>query len=232
MIGETKKKKKVDSDDSFLEKKEVSIVTEPAHSEVTQRDNGHIEISEVAEKKSLQVKAGVIINPSLFDSPIAEDVASVESGVVVEQESLTPVVEPVVTNEKPIISVPKEFDIWFTSTPHQGISVRKAYNLIDELETSDPEVFSWVNENEDMFAEIWLGETYKIKVIPLYETTIPNKGKRPNMLVKEGDGGIVLKPYALLCDEDVTELTEVEIREDWAYLFENGLSRITNADEI
>lgn len=206
-----------------LKEQDERIEKIPEHIEVTQIENGGIDIKEVPEQTNLYVKSHVLNN---FDD-VASKTENEETKDVVEQEKIE-----TTENSEDEIKVPISFDEWYKSADHK-VSVRKAYKFVDELETDNPEVYQWVEENEDDFAKIWLGQiSYVVKAIPIYKVTIENKGKRPNMLAKEADGAIVLKPYALLDDDDKTELTEEEIREDWSYLFVNGYARLLNEEEI
>lgn len=226
--------KKVGNKDNKLSEKNeettehIEII--PEHIEVNQSENTGLNIETIPEQKNLIVKAKALNN---FD-----DVSEKEEGTESKREKViynNPLSEKQneVSEKEDIVKVPIAFDKWYQAQNH-NLSVRKAFKKIDELENENQEVYQWVEENEDTFAEIWLGNlAYKVKAIPVYETTLPNEGKRPNILVKEADGAILLKPYALLDDDnDVTELTEEEIMKDWSFLFQNGYSHLLNAEEI
>lgn len=186
-------------------KKNEKIVISPEKTDVYKNEEGKVEIIKTPEKRTKIVKeTAMVINP----------IISQEMGDNSEER------------------VPFAFDQWFKSIPHERYSVRKAYSLVDQLETSNKEVFDWVNQNEDFFAEIWLGKEYLVKALPLYETTIPNEGKKPNILAKTSDGIILMKPFEQLDDSDETELLEDEICDNWKYLFDNNYSRLIKADEV
>lgn len=119
------------------------------------------------------------------------------------------------------IIVSKAFMNWYNNVD-KNIKVFKAFNLIEK--ENDPRLTEWVEENQDEFAKIWLGQLIPVVEIPLYVTTIPNYGKNPNALVKTEEGLVVMKPFEAIKSTDTWNLTEEEIREDWAYLFENGYS--------
>lgn len=119
------------------------------------------------------------------------------------------------------IFVPSSFMDWYNNVD-KNIKVFKAFNLIEK--ENDPRLSEWVEENQDEFAKIWLGQLLPVVKIPLYVTTIPNYGKNPNALVKTEEGLVVMKPFEAIEPTDTWNLTEEEIREDWAYLFENGYS--------
>ena len=119
------------------------------------------------------------------------------------------------------IFVPKAFMDWYNNVD-KSIKVFKAFNLIEK--ENDPRLSEWVEENQDEFAKIWLCQLLPVVKIPLYVTTIPNYGKNPNALVKTEQGLVVMKPFEAIEPTDTWNLTEEEIREDWAYLFENGYS--------
>lgn len=219
-----------------MQEEQIKIV--PEHVDVTSREDGSIDIKEVPEQKNLVVKAKVLHN--FDDVSENEEVTEPQTEKVIDDnvepiEVHRPLIEEInkVPEAEKIIKVPIAFDKWYQAQNH-NLSVRKAFKMIDELENENQEVYQWVGENEDTFAEIWLGNlAYKVKAIPVYETTLPNEGKRPNILVKEADGAILLKPYDLLDDDnDVTELTEEEIMKDWSFLFQNGYSHLLNAEEI
>lgn len=221
--NKTTESKSIESEEVKTEE-DVKVVTEPEHVSVTTDENGKVNIETKPETKNLVVKSTPIISST--------DVSKDDKTETTELEDV-PVVEPELhTKNVADIKVPIAFDKWFNSVSHEGVSVRKAYQLVDELEESNHEVYAWVGDNEDTFAKIWLGAEYKVRAIPIYETTIENEGKRPNILAKEGDGNIVMKPYRLLDDTDVTELTEEEIRQDWSFLFDNGYSRLLNEEDI
>lgn len=219
----TEPKKSIEEEE-IEQEADVKVVTEPEHVSVTTDENGKVSVETKPETKNLVVKSTPIIPPNGFSKGDKEEDIEQEDVPVVETKSGV--------KHDTDIKVPIAFDKWFTSVPHEGVSVRKAYQLVDELEEANTEVYVWVGENEDTFAKIWLGAEYKVRAIPIYETTIENEGKRPNILAKEGDGNIVMKPYRLLDDTDVTELTEEEIRQDWAFLFDNGYSRLLNEEDI
>lgn len=230
---------------SSREENSTEVITTPEHVDVTKQEDGELKFVKRPEKKTLVVKT----QPIIPDREKAEEMKKTSQS---ESETDVPVIDDNINKKKKsseskkkdnnsrkeklegksLIKVPIAFDKWFNSISHDGVSVRKAYKLVDELEKENNEVYLWVDKNEDTFAEIWLGAEYKVSAIPIYETTIENKGKRPNILAKEGDGNIVMKPYALLDDDDITELTEEEICQDWAFLFENGHSRLLNAEDI
>ena len=119
------------------------------------------------------------------------------------------------------IFVPKAFMDWYNNVD-KSIKVFKAFNLIEK--ENDPRLSEWVEENQDEFAKIWLGQLLPVVKIPWYVTTIPNYGKNPNALVKTEQGLVVMKPFEAIEPTDTWNLTEEEIREDWSYLFENGYS--------
>ena len=110
---------------------------------------------------------------------------------------------------------------WYNNVD-KSIKVFKAFNLIEK--ENNPRLTEWVEDNQDEFAKIWLGQLVPVVEIPLYVTTIPNYGKNPNALVKTEEGLVVMKPFEAIKPTDTWNLTEEEIREDWAYLFENGYS--------
>lgn len=119
------------------------------------------------------------------------------------------------------IIVPNAFMDWYNNVD-KSIKVFKAFNLIEK--ENNPRLTEWVEDNQDEFAKIWLGQLVPVVEIPLYVTTIPNYGKNPNALVKTEEGLVVMKPFGAIEPTDTWNLTEEEIREDWAYLFENGYS--------
>lgn len=119
------------------------------------------------------------------------------------------------------IIVPNAFMDWYNNVD-KSIKVFKAFNLIEK--ENNPRLTEWVEDNQDEFAKIWLGQLVPVVEIPLYVTTIPNYGKNPNALVKTEEGLVVMKPFEAIKPTDTWNLTEEEIREDWAYLFENGYS--------
>lgn len=119
------------------------------------------------------------------------------------------------------IIVPNAFMDWYNNVD-KSIKVFKAFNLIEK--ENNPRLTEWVEDNQDEFAKIWLGQLVPVVEIPLYVTTIPNYGKSPNALVKTEEGLVVMKPFEAIKPTDTWNLTEEEIREDWAYLFENGYS--------
>ena len=119
------------------------------------------------------------------------------------------------------IIVPNAFMDWYNNVD-KSIKVFKAFNLIEK--ENNPRLTEWVEDNQDEFAKIWLGQLVPVVEIPLYVTTIPNYGKNPNALVKTEEGLVVMKPFEAIEPTDTWNLTEKEIREDWAYLFENGYS--------
>lgn len=119
------------------------------------------------------------------------------------------------------IIVPNAFMDWYNNVD-KSIKVFKAFNVIEK--ENNPRLTEWVEDNQDEFAKIWLGQLVPVVEIPLYVTTIPNYGKNPNALVKTEEGLVVMKPFEAIKPTDTWNLTEEEIREDWAYLFENGYS--------
>lgn len=240
-IGVKRKKQ----DNEVIEKEgsqDEKIVVVPEHLDVKRSETGQVLIEEIPEEKNLVVQAKPLNNyndvwkePKVSDT---EEVSDNEEAIAEEEIShdelvVKEVKEPVLESDSQgNVKVPISFDKWYNTVDH-SLSVRKAYKLIDDLETDQPEVYNWVEENEDDFAKIWLGQvSYVVKEIPIYNVTIENKGKHPNMLAKEADGAIILKPYALLDEDDITELTEEEIQENWNYLFDNGYARLLNEDKI
>lgn len=229
-IGVKRKKQ----DNEVIEKEESQdekIVVVPEHLDVKRSETGQVLIEEIPEKKNLVVQAKPLNNYNdVWEEPKVSDTEEeISNDELVAKEVKEPVLE---SDSQGNVKVPISFDKWYNTVDH-SLSVRKAYKLIDDLETDQPEVYNWVEENEDDFAKIWLGQvSYVVKEIPIYNVTIENKGKRPNMLAKEADGAIILKPYALLDEDDIIELTEEEIRENWNYLFENGYARLLNEDKI
>ncbi|HEN9012879.1 TPA: hypothetical protein ACGWER_001770 [Streptococcus agalactiae] len=139
--------------------------------------------------------------------------------------------EKVIETPKDIIRVDRAFSEWFRSVENRkDKTVRQAYGIVDDLQESNPEVYIWVSEHENAFAEIWLGADFK--EIPLYETIIPNNNKKPNYLVKEPSGKVLPKIDAEIQDNDILRLTEEEITENWGYFFEQGLAKCVNSDAI
>lgn len=190
----------------------------PEHIEVRQGGE-HLEFNTVPEQKNLKVKhEASVITPEMhneLNAHIPEEEADLsEANQVIPDES--------------ILRVIPEFSIWYDNIDKRNVSVRNAYKLVDQLEKSNPKVFQWVSEHENDFAEIWLGANFK--ETPLFETAIPNGNSKPNYLVKEPSGRIVPKIDSEVTDEDVSYLTEEEIKENWSYFFEQGLSVCVNKD--
>ncbi|MBY4764970.1 hypothetical protein [Streptococcus uberis] len=190
----------------------------PEHIEV-KPGGEHLEFNTVPEQKNLKVKhEASVITPEMHNELNAyiseEEVDLSEANQVVPDES--------------ILRVIPEFSIWYDSIDKRNVSVRNAYKLVDQLEESNPKVFHWVAEHENDFAEIWLGADFK--ETPLFETAIPNGNSKPNYLVKEPTGRIVPKIDSEVTDEDVSYLTEEEIKENWSYFFEQGLSVCVNKE--
>ncbi len=197
------------------------IVVVPEHIDVKQ-DEDHLQFNTIPEQINLKIKheAGVItpeMHNQFNDNSAEEEVNFVET-IDVDQN----------TSEGSLLRVIPEFSIWYDSIDKRNVSVRNAYKLVDQLEESNPVVFHWVAEHENDFAEIWLGADFK--ETPLFETAIPNGNSKPNYLVKEPSGRIVPKIDAEVTDEDISYLTEEEIKENWCYFFEQGLSVCVNKD--
>lgn len=190
----------------------------PEYIEVKQGGE-HLEFNTIPEQKNLKVKhEASVITPEMHNELNA---------YISEEEVDLSETNQVITDES-ILRVIPEFSIWFDSIDKRNVSVRNAYKLVDQLEESNPKVFQWVAEHENDFAEIWLGADFK--ETPLFETAIPNGNSKPNYLVKEPSGRIVPKIDAEVTDEDISYLTEEEIKENWSYFFEQGLSVCVNKD--
>ncbi|HEN0543790.1 TPA: hypothetical protein U3Q09_001404 [Streptococcus agalactiae] len=190
----------------------------PEHIEVKQGGE-HLEFNTVPEQKNLKVKhEASVITPEMHNELNA---------YIPEEEVDLSEANQVITDES-ILRVIPEFSIWYDNIDKRNVSVRNAYKLVDQLEESNPKVFQWVSEHENDFAEIWLGADFK--ETPLFETAIPNGNSKPNYLVKEPSGRIVPKIDSEVTDEDVSYLTEEEIKENWSYFFEQGLSVCVNKD--
>lgn len=190
----------------------------PEHIEVKQGGE-HLEFNTVPKQKNLKVKhEASVITPEMHNELNA---------YIPEEEVDLSEANQVVTDES-ILRVIPEFSIWYDNIDKRNVSVRNAYKLVDQLEESNPKVFQWVSEHENDFAEIWLGADFK--ETPLFETAIPNGNSKPNYLVKEPSGRIVPKIDSEVTDEDISYLTEEEIKENWSYFFEQGLSVCVNKD--
>lgn len=208
-----KKKNAIENEVNEQEPQE-KIVVVPEHIEVKQ-DGDHLEFNTIPEQKNLKVKhEASLITPEMHKELNAYHAEATEANQVVTEEN--------------ILRVIPEFSIWFDSIDKRNVSVRNAYKLVDQLEESNSKVFQWVAEHENDFAEIWLGADFK--ETPLFETAIPNGNSKPNYLVKEPSGRIVPKIDAEVTDEDISYLTEEEIKENWSYFFEQGLSVCVNKD--
>ncbi|HGD2217698.1 TPA: hypothetical protein ACIN0K_000767 [Streptococcus agalactiae] len=208
-----KKKNAIENEVNEQEPQE-KIVVVPEHIEVKQ-DGDHLEFNTIPEQKNLKVKhEASLITPEMHKELNAYHAEATEANQVVTEEN--------------ILRVIPEFSIWFDSIDKRNVSVRNAYKLVDQLEESNPKVFQWVSEHENDFAEIWLGANFK--ETPLFETAIPNGNSKPNYLVKEPSGRIVPKIDSEVTDEDISYLTEEEIKENWSYFFEQGLSVCVNKD--
>lgn len=192
----------------------------PEYIEVKQGGD-HLQFNTIPEQKNLKVKHEIgVITPEMhnqFNAYNAEKVGFAETTEVNQDGSA-----------ESLLRVIPEFSIWYDSIDKRNVSVRNAYKLVDQLEESNPKVFQWVSEHENDFAEIWLGADFK--ETPLFETAIPNGNSKPNYLVKEPSGRIIPKIDAEVTDEDISYLTEEEIKENWSYFFEQGLSVCVNKD--
>lgn len=167
--------------------------------------------------KEIQVTVGEGVTKASYGEEIKKS-PSPEAETVFEVSEQEDTYQEEQENE---IIVPKAFMDWYNNVD-KSIKVFKAFNLIEK--ETDPRLKEWVEDNQDEFAKIWLGQLIPVVEIPLYVTTIPNYGKNPNALVKTEEGLVVMKPFEAIEPTDTWNLTEEEIREDWAYLFENGYS--------
>lgn len=124
--------------------------------------------------------------------------------------------------EENTVIVPDTLMEWLESTDRsQG--VLKSYSLL--VNEGEQEAIDWVDNHQDEFMLIWKGELIPEVEEPLYETAMFNYGKYPNVLVKTLEGKVMMKTYGDMLSTDEPHLTELEIREDWNFLFENGFSK-------
>lgn len=122
------------------------------------------------------------------------------------------------------IQVPRVFNNWH----EQADKAKSVFEVYAEIEASGNEkLITWVHNNQNEFAKIWLGSLIPELEIQYYITKIANYEQvYPNLLVRTAEGQYVVKANADILDTDVKNLTEEEIRKDWGYLFENGFSEL------
>ena len=122
------------------------------------------------------------------------------------------------------IQVPRVFNNWH----EQADKAKSVFEVYAEIEASGNEkLITWVHNNQNEFAKIWLGSLIPELEIQYYITKIANYEQvYPNLLVRTAEGQYMVKTNADILDTDVTKLTEEEIRKDWGYLFENGFSEL------
>lgn len=122
------------------------------------------------------------------------------------------------------IQVPRVFNNWH----EQADKAKSVFEVYAEIEASGNEkLITWVHNNQNEFAKIWLGSLIPELEIQYYITKISNYEQvYPNLLVRTAEGQYMVKTNADILDTDVTKLTEEEIRKDWGYLFENGFSEL------
>lgn len=122
------------------------------------------------------------------------------------------------------VKVPRVFLNWFEKAD-KNATVFEAYSLADSED--DSKLKDWVQENQNLFAKIWLGDIVPELELELYMTSIPNyDGKLPNILVRTEEGKYVIKTSKDILPSDEFRLTEQEILKDWEYLFTNGFSEL------
>jgi hypothetical protein len=122
------------------------------------------------------------------------------------------------------IQVPRVFNNWH----EQADKAKSVFEVYAEIEASGNEkLITWVHNNQNEFAKIWLGSLIPELEIQYYITKIANYEQvYPNLLVRTAEGQYMVKANADILDTDVKNLTEEEIRKDWGYLFENGFSEL------
>ena len=122
------------------------------------------------------------------------------------------------------IQVPRVFNNWH----EQADKAKSVFEVYAEIEASGNEkLITWVHNNQNEFAKIWLGSLIPELEIQYYITKIANYEQvYPNLLVRTAEGQYMVKTNADILDTDVKNLTEEEIRKDWGYLFENGFSEL------
>lgn len=122
------------------------------------------------------------------------------------------------------IQVPRVFNNWH----EQADKAKSVFEVYAEIEASGNEkLITWVHNNQNEFAKIWLGSLIPELKIQYYITKIANYEQvYPNLLVRTAEGQYMVKANADILDTDVKNLTEEEIRKDWGYLFENGFSEL------
>lgn len=149
-----------------------------------------------------------------FNEEILKSLSDMEGATVQEN--------PDMEAEENTVIVPETLMEWLESTDRsQG--VLKSYSLL--VNEGEQEAIEWVDNHQDEFMLIWKGELIPEVEEPLYETAMFNYGKYPNVLVKTLEGKVMMKTYGDMLSTDEPHLTELEIREDWNFLFENGFSK-------
>lgn len=218
-------KKSVDAEKASMDEPEITIKEVPEQFHVFPKEDGTNEYSRTPASREVHIKqTAVLVKHQEEEVPTATE--KLEAVADEQQE----VKETVVASEETLPAVPQAFDAWYQSVDH-NMGVFKVYKQLETIKETNTEVYNWVGENENLFASIWLGSEYRVLAIPLFETTIPNSGKQPNFLVRQEDGLVLLKPFSAILDTDTTELTEEEVKADWSYFWDKGLSRCVNEKE-